>query len=37
MAATIYEALGLPRTLVWKDKLDRPHQVYHGDPIPGLT
>ena len=37
MAATIYEALGLPRTLVWRDKLDRPHQVYHGDPIPGLT
>ncbi len=37
MAATIYEALGLPRTLVWKDKLDRPHQVYHGDPIPGLS
>lgn len=37
MAATIYEALGLPRTLVWKDKLDWPHQVYHGDPIPGLT
>ena len=37
MAATIYEALGLPRTLVWRDKLDRPHQVYHGDPIPGLS
>lgn len=37
MAATIYEALGLPRTLVWKDRLDRPHSVYHGDPIRGLT
>jgi len=37
MAATIYEALGLPRTLVWKDNLDRPHQVYHGTPIRGLT
>lgn len=37
MAATIYEALGLPRTLVWKDRLDRPHAVYHGDPIAGLT
>lgn len=37
MAATIYESLGLPRTLAWTDKLDRPHQVYHGDPIPGLT
>jgi hypothetical protein len=37
MAATIYEAIGLPKTLVWKDRLDRPHQVYYGDPIPGLT
>ncbi|MEK6259986.1 MAG: DUF1501 domain-containing protein [Planctomycetota bacterium] len=36
MAATIYESLGLPRTLVWKDSLDRPHHVYHGDPIAGL-
>ncbi len=37
MAATIYEALGLPRTVVWTDQLDRPHQVYHGDPIRGLS
>ena len=37
MAATIYETLGLPRTLVWKDRLDRPHHVYHGSPIRGLT
>ena len=37
MAATIYQALGLPRAIHWKDRLDRPHQVYHGDPIPGLT
>lgn len=37
MAATIYEALGLPKTVVWKDRLDRPHHVYHGDPIPKLT
>lgn len=37
MAATIYEALGLPQTIAWKDRLQRPHQVYHGDPIPGLT
>lgn len=36
MAATIYQALGLPRTIVWRDRLDRPHHVYHGDPIPGL-
>lgn len=37
MAATIYQALGLPRTIAWKDRLDRPHQVYHGEPIQGLT
>lgn len=37
MAATIYHTLGLPKTLIWKDRLDRPHQVYHGDPISGLT
>jgi hypothetical protein len=36
MAATIYESLGLPRTVTWTDKLDRPHHVYHGDPIAGL-
>ncbi len=36
MAATIYESLGMPRTVVWKDKLDRPHHVYHGEPISGL-
>lgn len=32
-AATIYHALGIPRTAVWKDMLDRPHQVYAGTPI----
>jgi len=37
MAATIYSALGIPRTAVWKDELDRPHHIYHGDPIHGLT
>ncbi len=37
MAATIYQALGLPRTIVWNDRLDRPHHIYHGDPIAGLT
>lgn len=37
MAATIYQALGLPRTVAWKDPLDRPHHVYHGEPITGLT
>jgi hypothetical protein len=36
MAATIYHALGIPQTAAWKDDLDRPHFVYHGDPIAGL-
>lgn len=36
-AATIYQALGLPDTVAWHDELGRPHQVYHGEPIPGLT
>jgi uncharacterized protein (DUF1501 family) len=33
MAATIYHNLGIPQTAVWKDDLDRPHHVYHGEPI----
>jgi hypothetical protein len=37
MAATIYESLGLPRTAAWKDDLNRPHHIYYGDPIEGLT
>ena len=37
MAATIYQALGLPPTLTWQDRLARPHHVYHGEPIQGLT
>jgi hypothetical protein len=37
LAATIYQALGLPRSAAWHDELRRPHQVYHGNPIPGLT
>ena len=36
MAATIYRALGLPRTTAWHDSLDRPHYIYRGDPIDGL-
>jgi hypothetical protein len=36
MAATIYEALGLPRTIAWKDRAGRPHQVYDGEAIGGL-
>ena len=35
-AATIYDALGIPAEAVWQDELNRPHQIYHGTPIPGL-
>lgn len=37
MAATIYQALGIPDTATWQDEVERPHQIYHGSPIPGLT
>ncbi|MHC5537165.1 DUF1501 domain-containing protein [Singulisphaera rosea] len=36
MAATIYHALGIPPTTAWNDEQDRPHFIYHGDPIAGL-
>ncbi len=36
LAATIYRALGIPALAAWHDELDRPHQVYHGEPIQGL-
>jgi hypothetical protein len=36
MAATIYSALGLPKTIAWHDPADRPHHIYFGDPIAGL-
>jgi hypothetical protein len=36
MAATIYHALGIPSTAVWRDDLDRPHHIYDGEPISGL-
>jgi uncharacterized protein (DUF1501 family) len=34
MAATIYSALGLPKTAAWVDAENRPHHLYHGDPMP---
>lgn len=37
LAATIYQALGIPSTASWPDSQDRPHHVYHGQPISGLT
>ncbi len=36
MAATIYRALGIPRTAAWHDPVDRPYEVYGGEPIAGL-
>ena len=36
MAATIYHALGIPSSAMWRDATDRPHHVYHGEPIAGL-
>lgn len=36
MAATIYQSLGIPSTAVWKDEVDRPHAIYHGEPIHAL-
>jgi hypothetical protein len=36
MAATIYSALGIPDTAAWRDELDRPHHIYHAEPIRGL-
>lgn len=37
MAATIYRALGIPPLAVFHDALDRPHAIYRGEPIAGLS
>ena len=37
LAATIYDALGLPNEVAWHDELGRPHHIYHGEPIRGLS
>ncbi|MFM2178969.1 MAG: hypothetical protein RL015_3067 [Verrucomicrobiota bacterium] len=37
LAATIYEALGIPREVMWHDFTGRPHPLYMGSPISGLT
>ncbi|HTI51203.1 MAG TPA: DUF1501 domain-containing protein [Planctomycetaceae bacterium] len=37
MAATIYHALGIPHEAVWHDEVTRPHNIYNGEPIPGLV
>ncbi len=33
MAATIYDALGIPATAAWYDAENRPSHIYHGEPI----
>jgi hypothetical protein len=35
-AATIYHALGIPKETHWQDAENRPHFIYHGEPIEGL-
>ncbi len=35
-AATIYHALGLPQSVAWTDPQNRPHFIYHGEPISAL-
>ena len=37
LGASIYRAGGIPALAAWHDELDRPHQVYHGEPIKGLV
>ena len=36
LAATVFEALGVPRAAQWYDQQERPHHVFNADPIPGL-
>lgn len=36
-AATIYHSLGIPATAAWLDSEDRPHHIYHGQPIASLS
>ena len=36
MGATIYHSLGIPETMAWYDQTQRPHQIYHGEPIAAL-
>jgi hypothetical protein len=33
LAATIYHALGIPATAAWSDEANRPHHIYHDEPI----
>ncbi len=37
MAATIYHALGISPSAAWFDGTNRPHQIYHAEPIAALV
>ena len=37
LSATIYQTLGIPSDATWTDLDGRPHLIYRGQPIPGLT
>jgi len=37
VAATLYDALGIPHNTVWNDTDGRPYELYRAQPIPGLT
>ena len=37
LAATIYESLGLPRSITWDDTTGRPNFLYQAEAIKGLT
>ncbi len=37
LAATVYQTLGIPRTADWHDVDGRPHELYRGAPISGLS
>jgi len=36
IAATLFDALAIPRNATWLDTDDRPHELYHGEPITAL-
>jgi hypothetical protein len=36
LAATIYDHLGIPEDAMWHDDQNRPHAVYHAEPVRGL-
>lgn len=35
-AATLFDALAIPKTAAWHDPNQRPHFIYHAEPIAGL-